>query len=113
MEIKKLFGRNLRKYRKERSLSQEALAEMAGVSVKHIGALEGGSSFVSAELLQTFCAVFKLPAHSFFLEEGSLSLQDFPMEQIDQIVRGLLLRDANIISNEIKQKILAYSYNAG
>lgn len=31
------------------------------------------------------------------------------MDQIDQLVHGLLIRDANIISNEIKQKILAFS----
>lgn len=109
MDIKKIFGANLRKYRKERSLSQEQLAERAGVSVKHIGALESGSSFVSAELLQDFCAVLGVPAHFFFMEESSIDLGGFPLGQIDQIVHGLLIRDANIISNEIKRKILAYS----
>ena len=109
MDIKKIFGANLRKYRKERSLSQEQLAERAGVSVKHIGALESGSSFVSAELLQDFCAVLGVPAHFFFMEESSIDLAGFPLGQIDQIVHGLLIRDANIISNEIKQKILAFS----
>ena len=34
------FGRTLRKIRRERELSQEALADIAGVSAKHIGEIE-------------------------------------------------------------------------
>ena len=58
---------------------------------------------------EDFCAVLGVPAHFFFMEEGSIDLGGFPLGQIDQIVHGLLIRDANIISNEIKSKILAYS----
>ncbi|MBR5965563.1 MAG: helix-turn-helix transcriptional regulator [Treponema sp.] len=109
MDIKKLFGANLRKYRKERSLSQEELAEKAGVSVKHIGALESGSSFVSAELLQTFCSVLGVQPNLFFSDEKSLDLNGFPLHAVEQIVRGRLNQSASIISNEIKQKIMAYA----
>ncbi len=34
------FGRTLRKMRRERDLSQEALADLSGVSAKHIGEIE-------------------------------------------------------------------------
>ena len=107
MDIKKLFGANLRKYRKERDLSQEELAEKADVSVKHIGALESGSSFVSAELLQTFCSILNVPPNFCFADEKSLDLNGFPLSQIDQIVHGRLSQTAASISHDIKQKILA------
>jgi transcriptional regulator with XRE-family HTH domain len=34
------FGRTLRKVRRDRDLSQEALADEAGVSAKHVGEIE-------------------------------------------------------------------------
>ncbi len=109
MDIKKLFGANLRKYRKERALSQEELAEKADVSVKHIGALESGSSFVSAELLQTFCSILNVPPNFFFADESSIDLNGFPLYVVEQIVRGRLNQSASIISQEIKQKIMAFA----
>ena len=36
----KTFGRTLRKARRDRDLSQEALADRAGLSAKHVGEIE-------------------------------------------------------------------------
>ena len=107
MDIKKLFGANLRKYRKERALSQEELAEKADVSVKHIGALESGSSFVSAELLQTFCSFLGVQPHSFFMQEGALDFGSISFDQIEQIIRGRMNQSASIICHDVGQKIMA------
>ena len=107
MDIKKLFGANLRKYRKERALSQEELAEKADVSVKHIGALESGSSFVSAELLQTFCSFLGVQPHSFFMQEGALDFGLISFDQIEQIIRGRMNQSASIICHDVGQKIMA------
>lgn len=40
MDIREVFARNLRKYRQEKGLSQEALAHEAGVDRTYISALE-------------------------------------------------------------------------
>lgn len=40
MDIREVFARNLRKFRQERGLSQEALAHEAGVDRTYISALE-------------------------------------------------------------------------
>lgn len=40
MEIREVFARNLRRYRREKGLSQEALAHEAGVDRTYISALE-------------------------------------------------------------------------
>ncbi len=68
MTAKELFGTNLRARRKACNLSQEELAEKANVSAKHIGALESGKSFVSADLLDTFSALLHVPVAAFFCE---------------------------------------------
>jgi len=40
MDIREVFARNLRRYRQEKGLSQEALAHEAGVDRTYISALE-------------------------------------------------------------------------
>ena len=51
MEIKTLFGSNLKRFRKEKHLSQEQLSEIVDISVKHLSKIERGLTFVSADLL--------------------------------------------------------------
>lgn len=42
MDIKKMFGKHLRKLREERKLTQEELAEKAGMHFTYIGQIERG-----------------------------------------------------------------------
>lgn len=108
MNAKKLFGKNLRKYRKNSGLSQEQLAEKAGVSAKHIGSLETGSSFVSAELFETLCSILKVRAQFFFVEEDEILVEQFPLNLIDDVVKKHLARTDKSIRKELKSKILAF-----
>ncbi len=71
MDVKKLFGQNLRARRKQCGLSQEELAEKTNVSAKHIGALETGSSFVSSDLLERFSTLLDQPVAAFFVDPTS------------------------------------------
>jgi len=71
MDIKKIFGSNVRKFRKNRDLSQEELAEAAGISVKHLSNIEIGNRFISANLIERLCEVLKIPPQAlFFISEG-------------------------------------------
>jgi transcriptional regulator with XRE-family HTH domain len=47
------IGKNLRTYRKQRNLTQEQLAERAGLSPNYIGILERGEKLPSLETLLT------------------------------------------------------------
>ena len=49
--IQELFGRNVRKYRKQAGLTQEQLSERLGVSQKHLSIIETGTQFASASLI--------------------------------------------------------------
>ncbi|MBQ9621765.1 MAG: helix-turn-helix transcriptional regulator [Treponema sp.] len=50
-EISVLFGRNVKKYRKQAGLTQEQLSERLGVSQKHLSIIETGTQFASASLI--------------------------------------------------------------
>ncbi len=47
MDIRRVFGRNLRTHRLEAALSQEALAERIGVDRAHVSAMERGQQNVT------------------------------------------------------------------
>jgi transcriptional regulator with XRE-family HTH domain len=42
MALAKIFGANVRKLRRERGLSQEALADAVGLAVTYVGQIERG-----------------------------------------------------------------------
>ena len=44
MDLRKLVGRNVRRFRREKRLTQEALAEFTGLSQQFISELENGKS---------------------------------------------------------------------
>ncbi|MBR1722083.1 MAG: helix-turn-helix domain-containing protein [Treponema sp.] len=49
--IAELFGKNVKKYRKEAGLTQEHLSERLGISQKHLSIIETGTQFASASLI--------------------------------------------------------------
>lgn len=49
--IRKAFGRQLRQIRKLRQLTQEELAERAGISYKYVGEMERGEANPSLDIL--------------------------------------------------------------
>jgi transcriptional regulator with XRE-family HTH domain len=51
-----LIGRNIRRFRKRKSLSQEALADLAGLHRTYVGAIERGERNVSAENIAKLAA---------------------------------------------------------
>lgn len=49
MCLKEKFGKNIQKYRKLKNITQEKLAELIGVEINSISAIERGRSFPSPE----------------------------------------------------------------
>lgn len=52
MNIKDLFGRKIKEYRKRKNLTQSQLAELVNVDNKHISCIESGKNFPSADLIE-------------------------------------------------------------
>ena len=60
MEIRKVFARNLRYWRKTRNLSQEELAHEAGIDRTYVSALERQVYSVSIDTLAKLAKVLKV-----------------------------------------------------
>lgn len=106
MNIKSIFGRNLKVYRNAKNLSQEQLSEKAGISVKHLSSIERGLTFVSAGLLEKLAISIEIPAFYFFVNEKEVFCNDAMLNTIDQIIEKNLLKTINDIKSDIRQKNL-------
>ena len=65
-DIKKRFGKRLRKLRRNMELTQEQLADQVGVSLNFIGQLERGENSPSLETIQKLAEVLGVPVKDLF-----------------------------------------------
>lgn len=52
MNVKKSFGEKVKRFRKQRNLTQEKLAELIDISPRNLSKIEVGECFVKAETLE-------------------------------------------------------------
>jgi transcriptional regulator with XRE-family HTH domain len=71
--IKDLLGHNIRLYRETMGISQEELAEKAGISPPFLGSIERGEKWPSHETLTGIAAGLKVEAYDLFKPEHVIS----------------------------------------
>jgi transcriptional regulator with XRE-family HTH domain len=103
MNIKAIFGENLKKHRKKMHLSQEQLSEKLHISVKHLSAIERGLTFVSAELLEKLSKYLNTPTHCFFRKETEVSNNAALFDSIDRKIEKHLIKAIEEIKRDIRQ----------
>ncbi len=69
MDIVKVFADNLKKYRKERSISQEAFAEKSGLHRTYISAIECYRRSIALENVQRIADALEIETYKLFLED--------------------------------------------
>jgi transcriptional regulator with XRE-family HTH domain len=70
MQLKDVFVENLRKYRRERGMSQAMFAEKCDTATSYIGQIEIGNRFPSLELIEKMAKVLKISPHLLFFIES-------------------------------------------
>lgn len=71
MDIVKVFGDNLKKYRTELGLSQEAFAEKCGLHRTYISAIECYRRSIALENVQRIADALEIETYKLFVEEKS------------------------------------------
>ena len=70
-DLKILFGKRLRKFRRNKDLTQEQLAEAVGVSVDFVSQIERGVNGPSFDTLQKLATVLEVQVEEFFRTSDS------------------------------------------
>ena len=68
MDILKVFGKNLRKYRNEKNLSQEKFAEICNLHRTYISDIERGQRSIALNNIQKIADALEIETYKLFLE---------------------------------------------
>ena len=71
MDIVKIFGTNLKKYRTKMSISQEAFADKCGMHRTYISAIECYRRSISLENIQRIADALEIETYKMFLEDDA------------------------------------------
>ncbi len=85
MNLKEQLGKNIQKYRKLNSMTQEKLAEMVDVDINSISAIERGKYFPSPDNLVKIAESLRIPLSDLFTFSLNYSCEDYQKEIINNI----------------------------
>jgi len=84
MNVKSIFGKNLKYYRKEKKLSQEQLSENVDITAKHLSEIERGIVFASTGLIEKLAEKLNVPVFAFFLTENNIYYENIMLTRIEK-----------------------------
>ena len=87
VDIRKIFGTNVKHYRKKIGLSQEQLAEQLDISPNHMSVIETGNKFVTYKLLEKLVAIFDVMPSALFYTAGTANCDDTMQNKINAITK--------------------------
>ena len=87
INIREIFGGNVKKYRKKLGLSQEQLSERLGITPNHLSVIETGTKFVTYKLLEKIVSELQVMPMSLFFTEGSAPLDESKINKINTIIQ--------------------------
>jgi len=99
MNVKSVFGKNLKYYRKEKKLSQEQLSENVDITVKHLSEIERGIVFASAGLMERLAENLDIPIFAFFLTDNTIYYDDIMLARIEKEI----IQNIEYTMNNIKK----------
>lgn len=101
-------GLRIKEYREAAGLTQESFAELVGLGVKHISAMECGSVGVSLSTLKRVSTVLSIPADALLFDSASISEQADQIAEIQIIISRLSRLPANKfrVVKDIMDKVL-------
>jgi transcriptional regulator with XRE-family HTH domain len=104
MSLQDVFIANLKKFRKERGLSQMKLAERCDTSTSYIGEIEIGVKFPSVTMIEKLAGALHIPAHLLFIEDQAASFAASFEPLIPDEVKAELIQQINTLVNKIIKK---------
>lgn len=116
----KLVGQRLRAIRKKRGLTQEQLAELAGISPQHCSGIETGAAKVSLPTLVNLSNVLNVSMDELLLDSVSAASKPGLMKEVETVFSDasadeiyLMLSQAKSIKEAVRVKGLLTQNDRG
>lgn len=100
-KLQKLLGARIKELRNGRGLSQEKLAELIGIDVKHLSRVETGVNAPSVGRLESFSVALGVPVRSLF-DYGHLDGRDEKLGDIGEMLKKLDENDLKIVFRVVR-----------
>ena len=101
INIRKIFGNNVKKYRKQQKLSQEQLAEKLGISTNHLSVIETGTKFVTYKLLEKIITELNVLPSSLFQCTQTAATDESVQNKINKVINS----EIELAAMRIKSKL--------
>lgn len=89
MDILSVFANNLKRYRKEKGLSQEKIADMSGLHRTYISAIERRKRSISLENVQKIADALEIDTYLLFISNAENPANGRRKEIGDESCKGL------------------------
>lgn len=107
LNIRKIFGENVKAYRKNKGLSQEQLAETLGISTNHLSVIETGTKFVSYKLLEKIITELGVMPATLFYTKGTEEFDETKLNKINSIIENEFGEYIKQVQSKISKYILS------
>lgn len=101
INLRKQMGERIKKRRKQLYLTQDKLAEQAGVTIQTISSAEHGTKGLRPESLLKICSVLEITPNDLYLGESSLSEMNLVIESTEHMELEELRRLENYVQHQI------------
>ncbi len=101
MNIKKIVGLNIKKYRKNLGKTQEQLSELIDVTSKHLSKVEQGQRFPSPELIEKLSIALKISPPALFYSTEFDNFDESVASKVDNIIKETMLE----LRNKVREKL--------
>lgn len=98
MDLRNVFISNIKEYRKQRKLSQMALAEKCGTSTSYIGEIEIGKKLPSIEMIQKIADSLEIQPFKLFMTRDDKYQKQLSKELAENLATKLI-EDINEFTN--------------
>lgn len=95
------IGQRIRKYRKALNLSQEQLAERAGISVTHMSHIETGNTKLSLPVLVNIANTLSVQTDAIIYEKPQINKSSIKQE-LSQLIDSCSTNKLNVIIDVVK-----------
>jgi transcriptional regulator with XRE-family HTH domain len=84
----KVFGRNIKNFRLKREMTQEQLAELAGIACNYLGEIERGEKNPTALVVYKLSRALKVPVSKILSDNNNPFINEKYLEEVEKLFEG-------------------------